>query len=323
MSDETLELIDRLAAQRVLIVGDVMLDLNLWGQVRRISPEAPVPVVELERETAEPGGAANNAANAAAVGACAMLGGVVGDDSEGLRLRALLGARNVDAGGLVVETGRPTTTKTRVVAHNQQVVRVDREHTAAITPESEAALLRWVQGHLRGVGACIISDYAKGVVTAPLARGVIAAARAAGVPVVVDPKGTGYSRYRGAAVVTPNLHEAELAARRTARGDAELADVAAQLSRELEGAALLVTRGAAGMSLFEPGAEPVHVRAETHQVYDVTGAGDTAITFLALALAAGAPLRAAMLLANRAAGVVVGKVGTATVTLDELRTGRA
>src|SRR5678815_2318037 len=141
MSDETLELIDRLAAQRVLVVGDVMLDQNLWGQVRRVSPEAPVPVVELERETAEPGGAANNAANAAAVGACAMLGGVVGDDTEGLRLRALLGARNVDAGGLVVETGRPTTTKTRVVAHNQQVVRVDREHTAAITPESEAALL--------------------------------------------------------------------------------------------------------------------------------------------------------------------------------------
>ncbi|HEX5819586.1 MAG TPA: D-glycero-beta-D-manno-heptose-7-phosphate kinase, partial [Gemmatimonadales bacterium] len=304
------------------VVGDVMLDQNLWGQVRRISPEAPVPVVELERETAEPGGAANNAANAAAVGACAMLGGVVGDDAEGVRLRTLLVARNVDASGLVTEPGRPTTTKTRVVAHNQQVVRVDRERTSAITSDSEAALLRWVEGHLRGVGACIISDYAKGVVTSSLAQGIIGAARSAGVPVVVDPKGTDYARYRGAAVVTPNLHEAELASRRTARTDAELADVAAQLSAELDGAALLVTRGAAGMSLFAPGAAAVHVRAEAHQVYDVTGAGDTAITFLALALAAGAPLPAAMRLANRAAGVVVGKVGTATVTLDELRAAR-
>jgi rfaE bifunctional protein kinase chain/domain len=322
MSDEALAVIDRLATQRVLVVGDVMLDQNLWGQVRRISPEAPVPVVELERETAEPGGAANNAANAAAVGACAMLGGVVGDDAEGMRLRTLLGARNVDASGLVTEAGRPTTTKTRVVAHNQQVVRVDRERTSAITSDSEASLLLWVEGHLRGVGACIISDYAKGVVTPSLAQGIIAAARAAGVPVVVDPKGTDYARYRGAAVVTPNLHEAELASRRTARTDAELAEVAAQLSGELGGAALLVTRGAAGMSLFAPGTETVHVRAESHQVYDVTGAGDTAITFLALALAAGAPLPAAMRLANRAAGVVVGKVGTATVTLDELRAAR-
>jgi D-beta-D-heptose 7-phosphate kinase/D-beta-D-heptose 1-phosphate adenosyltransferase len=322
VSEDVLAVIDRLAAQRVLVVGDVMLDQNLWGQVRRISPEAPVPVVELERETAEPGGAANNAANAAAVGACAMLGGVVGDDAEGRRLRTLLGERHVDASGLVTEPGRPTTTKTRVVAHNQQVVRVDRERTSPITPESETALLRWAEGHLRGVGACIISDYAKGVVTSSLAQGVIAAARAVGVPVVVDPKGTDYARYRGAAVVTPNLHEAELAARRTARTDAELAELAAALSEELGGAALLVTRGAAGMSLFTPDVEPAHVRAEAHQVYDVTGAGDTAITFLALALAAGAPLPVAMRLANRAAGVVVGKVGTATVTLDELRAAR-
>jgi D-beta-D-heptose 7-phosphate kinase/D-beta-D-heptose 1-phosphate adenosyltransferase len=322
MTDELRPLIDRLPAQRVLVVGDVMLDVNLWGRVRRISPEAPVPVVELERESAEPGGAANNAANAAAVGAGVMLAGVVGDDAEGARLRALLAARGVDATGLVTEAGRPTTTKTRVVAHSQQVVRVDRERSDGVAPVSEAALLRWVSAHLPGAGGCIISDYAKGVVTASLAQGVIAAARAAGVPVVVDPKGTSYARYRGAAVVTPNLHEAELASGRTARSDAELAEVAAQLSAELDGAALLVTRGAAGMSLFVPGSEPAHVRAAAHQVFDVTGAGDTAITFLALALAAGAPLAAAMRLANRAAGVVVGKVGTATVTLDELRAGR-
>jgi D-beta-D-heptose 7-phosphate kinase/D-beta-D-heptose 1-phosphate adenosyltransferase len=322
MSDELSSLIDRLPAQRVLVVGDVMLDQNLWGRVRRISPEAPVPVVELERETAEPGGAANNAANAAAVGARVLLAGVVGDDVEGARLRALLAARGVNAGGLVTEGGRPTTTKTRVVAHSQQVVRVDRERTDDVAPASEAALLQWVAAQMPQVEACIVSDYAKGVVTASLAQGVIAAARAAGVPVVVDPKGTAYARYRGAAVVTPNLHEAELAAGRSARGDVELAELVSQLSEELGGSALLVTRGAAGMSLFVPGAEVVHVRSVAHQVYDVTGAGDTAITFLALALAAGAPLADAMRLANRAAGVVVGKVGTATVTLDELRAGR-
>jgi D-beta-D-heptose 7-phosphate kinase/D-beta-D-heptose 1-phosphate adenosyltransferase len=202
------------------------------------------------------------------------------------------------------------------------VVRVDRERTEPIAAATEAALLRWVESAVGSAGACIISDYAKGVVTPALAQGVIAAARAAGVPVVVDPKGTDYARYRGAAVVTPNLHEAELAARRPARSDDELAAVAAELSGVLDGAALLVTRGAAGMSLYARGCAPEHVRAEAHQVYDVTGAGDTAITFLALALAAGASLPAAMRLANRAAGIVVGKVGTATVSLDELRAAR-
>ena len=322
MSDELAGLLERLATQRVLVVGDVMLDRNLWGEVRRISPEAPVPVVELQRESAEPGGAANNAANVAAVGACALLGGVTGEDAEGARLRELLSARGVQHDGLLTEAGRPTTSKTRIVAHNQQVVRLDRERTEPIAAASEAQLLRWAMSQVRDVGACIISDYAKGVVTTAHAQGVIAAARAAGVPVVVDPKGTDYARYRGAAVVTPNLHEAEVATGRAARSDAELAVVARELSARLDGAALLVTRGGAGMSLFSPGAEPAHVRAEAHQVYDVTGAGDTAITFLALALAAGAPLAVAMRLANRAAGVVVGKVGTATVSLDELRAGR-
>jgi D-beta-D-heptose 7-phosphate kinase/D-beta-D-heptose 1-phosphate adenosyltransferase len=307
---------------RVLVAGDVMLDRYWHGATSRISPEAPVPVVELHRQTWEPGGAANNAANAAAVGAVALLGGVVGDDPEAARLRARLGERGVDAGGLVTERDRPTTTKTRIVAHSQQVVRVDRERTGPIAAASEDAIAAWVSAHVHEAGAVILSDYAKGVVTPRLAQAVIAAARAAGVPVVVDPKGTEWARYRGAAVVTPNLHELELVARRGARSDEELAAIAAEVGTALDGTALLVTRGAAGMSLFRPGVAPAHVRAEAHQVYDVTGAGDTAITFLALALAAGAPLAEAMRLANRAAGIVVGKVGTATVTLDELRAAR-
>ncbi|HEX5633354.1 MAG TPA: PfkB family carbohydrate kinase, partial [Gemmatimonadales bacterium] len=228
-------LLDRLPRQRVLVVGDVMLDENLWGEVRRISPEAPVPVVELQRQTWEPGGAANNAANAAAVGATALLAGVVGDDPEAARLRARLGERGVDASGLVTERERPTTTKTRIVAHSQQVVRVDRERTGPISAASEDAIARWVSAHVREAGAVILSDYAKGVVTPRLAQAVIAAAGEAGVPVVVDPKGTEWARYRGAAVVTPNLHELELTARRGARSDEELAAIAAEVGAALDG----------------------------------------------------------------------------------------
>jgi D-beta-D-heptose 7-phosphate kinase/D-beta-D-heptose 1-phosphate adenosyltransferase len=322
MSDALDAILDRLPRQRVLVVGDVMLDENLWGEVRRISPEAPVPVVELQRQTWEAGGAANNAANAAAVGARAFLAGVVGDDVEAERLRSRLSERGVDAAGLVTEPGRPTTTKTRIVAHSQQVVRVDRERTDPVSAASEDALLGFVRSHVPEAGAVIVSDYAKGVVSARLAQAVIATARESGVPVVVDPKGADWGRYRGAAVVTPNLHELETAAGGTARGDDEVAALAARVAASLDGAALLVTRGAAGMSLVRAGLAPAHVRAEAQQVYDVTGAGDTAITFLALALAAGASLPDAMRVANRAAGVVVGKVGTATVTLDELRAAR-
>jgi D-beta-D-heptose 7-phosphate kinase/D-beta-D-heptose 1-phosphate adenosyltransferase len=322
MSGELDAILDRLPRQRVLVVGDVMLDENLWGEVRRISPEAPVPVVELQRQTWEAGGAANNAANAAAVGARALLAGVVGDAVEAERLRSRLAERGVDAAGLVTERGRPTTTKTRIVAHSQQVVRVDRERTDPVTAASEDAMLGFVRAHVPEAGAVIVSDYAKGVVSARLAQAVIATARESGVPVVVDPKGADWARYRGAAVVTPNLHELEVAAGGTARGDEEVAALASRVASSLDGAALLVTRGAAGMSLVRAGLAPAHVRAEAQQVYDVTGAGDTAITFLALALAAGASLPDAMRVANRAAGVVVGKVGTATVTLDELRAAR-
>ncbi|HWA58898.1 MAG TPA: D-glycero-beta-D-manno-heptose-7-phosphate kinase [Gemmatimonadales bacterium] len=310
----------RLPQQRLMVLGDVMLDEFLWGDVRRISPEAPVPVVELQGESEVPGGAANNAMNAAAYGCGVAIGGVIGADPEGERLRRLLEARGVDAGGLVAEVGRPTTTKTRVVAHSQQVVRVDRERRQGVSPETQQRILAWVADHLPAVGACVISDYGKGVVTPEVAQGVIARARAAGRPVLVDPKGNDYSRYRGATVITPNLLEAEQAAGLSAESDEELVAVGRRLLTQLPGTAILITRGARGMSLFAgEGTAPVHVRSEAQAVFDVTGAGDTVITTLALGLAAGGSLPDAVALANRAAGIVVGKLGTATVSLAELR----
>lgn len=321
-ADPISALIDELPKQRLLILGDVMLDEFLWGDVRRISPEAPVPVVELQRQSEVPGGAANNAMNAAAYGSSVAIAGVVGDDGQGRRLREMLAERGIDASGLMSEPSRPTTTKTRVVAHNQQVVRVDRERRDEVAPETEQRLLQWIEEQLPRAGACVISDYGKGVVTPAVAQGTIARARAAGCPVLVDPKGTDYSRYRGATVITPNLLEAEQATSLPGESDEEIAAVARRLICSLPGTALLITRGAKGMSLLGVDeAAPVHVRSEAKAVFDVTGAGDTVITTLALALAARAGLPQAMRLANRAAGIVVGKLGTATVSLEELRRG--
>jgi rfaE bifunctional protein kinase chain/domain len=305
--------------QRLLVVGDIMLDENLWGEVRRVSPEAPVPVVELQRQTYVPGGAANTAANVMGLKGVAVLGGVVGRDRSAVRLRDCLRERGVDTGGLVVDPTRPTTTKTRVVVHSQQVVRIDREVRDPIPSAAEDALLEWAAREIQAVDACVISDYAKGTVSARVAAELIALARRFGAPVVVDPKGHDYARYRGATVVTPNLHEAEQAARLPVGDAAELHAVGLRLLQELVGSAVLITRGAAGMSLFVGPDEVVHIAAEAQAVFDVTGAGDTASATLAMALAAGAPLRLAMRLANRAAGVVVGNVGTSAITLPQLR----
>ena len=315
-------ILDAFPRQRLLVIGDVMLDENLWGEVRRISPEAPVPVVELHRQTCEPGGAANTAANAVGLGGMALLGGVVGEDEAAVRLRECLRERGVDAEGLLVEPARSTTTKTRVVAHNQQIVRIDREVRSSVSPAVEDALLVWAARVMTEVGVCVISDYAKGAVSARVARELIALARRFGTPVVVDPKSHDYARYRGATVVTPNLHEAEQAGGISVHGPGDLEALGRRLLAELPGSAVLITRGAEGMSLFLPSVGVTHVPAEAQAVFDVTGAGDTATATLGMALAAGAPLALAVRLANRAAGIVVGKVGTAAVALAELRQAR-
>jgi D-glycero-beta-D-manno-heptose-7-phosphate kinase len=304
--------------RRILVLGDVMLDEYIWGDVRRISPEAPVPVVEMKRRTYVPGGAANTAANVAALGGRAFLLGVVGKDYQADHLREVLTRSGIDHDGLIADGRRATTTKSRIVAHSQQVVRLDCEQREPLSASLEDELLRAAEVRLPQVDACIISDYAKGVVSGRVARQFIRLARQAGRPVIVDPKGADYAKYQGATVIKPNAHEAEAYTKQEISDEASLLEVSRRLRAMLEGSAVLITRGAQGMSLFQDGILPVHIPAVCRNVFDVTGAGDTVAGTLAMALAAKGTLEQATHLANQAAGIVVGKVGTATVTLEEL-----
>jgi D-beta-D-heptose 7-phosphate kinase/D-beta-D-heptose 1-phosphate adenosyltransferase len=302
-----------------LVVGDVMLDEFLWGDVQRISPEAPVPVVEVRRRTYCPGGAANAAANVVSLGGRALLAGVIGQDAQAVHLRAALERSSLAADGLIVDADRPTTTKTRIIGHNQQMLRVDSQQCHALATAMEEKLLDWAESQLPRIEACLISDYGKGVVSARLAKRLIQRARRAGKPVVVDPKGVNYAKYRGATVIKPNLHEVEHLLKRAAHDEASLLQAGSKVLSIVNGSALLMTRGAHGMTLFQRARAAVHIPSVARDVFDVTGAGDTVVGVLALALAAGATLEDAAQLANRAAGIVVGKIGTATVTGAELK----
>jgi D-glycero-beta-D-manno-heptose-7-phosphate kinase len=309
-----------LSGAGVLAVGDVMLDEYLWGNVRRISPEAPVPVVEIQRRTHAAGGAANVAAGVMALEGRAFLAGVVGDDPAATALLQTLAGAGVDTDAIVVDRNRPTTSKTRVIAHAQQVVRTDHEARGPLATDIEDELQARIEQRIQSADTVVLSDYRKGVVSERIASGVIQAAAAAAKPVVVDPKGLDYSKYRGATVLTPNVGDAAQAANVHLEVEADVVMTARRLSDACGGAALLMTRGADGMSLFT-GSARVDVAARARDVYDVTGAGDTVVAVLAVALGRGASLAEAVELANAAAGVVVGKVGTSTVTLEEL--GRA
>ncbi|MEZ4422218.1 MAG: D-glycero-beta-D-manno-heptose-7-phosphate kinase [Gemmatimonadota bacterium] len=312
------DIVDRLASSSVVVVGDVMWDEQIWGHASRISPEAPVPVVEVERVSGTPGGAANVAVNARALGARVAVVGLVGEDGAGEALRAGLQASGLDTGGLLVDGGRPTTRKSRVLARGQQVVRIDREMRAPISDAQGCALLEALDEPLRHAGVVVVSDYAKGVVQGRLVRGIVERARARGIPVLVDPKGLDFAKYEGVDLITPNQQEASGAAAIEITDRASLERAALRLRELTQARALLITRGGEGMALFEDG-PPTYLPAATRQVYDVTGAGDTAVATLALALAAGVALADAARLANRAAGIVVEKVGTASVSAAELR----
>jgi D-glycero-beta-D-manno-heptose-7-phosphate kinase len=314
-----LELISRFRGCPVLVVGDLMLDEYVWGSVARISPEAPVPVVDVQRRTFVAGGAANTAANVAALGGRPVVAGLTGDDANGDRVRDLLREGGVDGCAIVRDGRRPTTTKTRVIAHSQQMLRVDCESPGPIGVELEDALLARIADLMPSVRGCVLSDYGKGVVTPRVAGELITACRAASVPVVVDPKGIDYEKYRGATVVKPNQLEASRVLNRDLRDADDVRAAGRDLVERLQ-TSILITQGSAGMTLFEKGRSPFHVPARAREVYDVTGAGDTVAGTLALALAAGGALDTACRLASAAAAVVVGKVGTATVAPDELVT---
>lgn len=303
---------------RVVVAGDVMLDEYLWGAVTRISPEAPIPVVEVQRTSVVPGGAANVAANIASLGGAVSLVGVVGPDNFGEALQETLYQAGVDVDGVIVDPARQTTVKTRVVAHNQQVVRVDREMRDPLDGGLASEVVEGVARQLRSADVLLLSDYDKGVLPAEITTRIVGHARAAGKRILVDPKGLDYSKYHGASLVTPNLAEAARATRAEIRDEAGIRRAGRLLLEELQAEAILVTCGEQGMWLFELGQEDRHFASRAREVYDVTGAGDTVVSVTALAVAAGASFPEAAQLASEAAGIVVGKVGTATLTAGEL-----
>jgi D-beta-D-heptose 7-phosphate kinase/D-beta-D-heptose 1-phosphate adenosyltransferase len=309
-----------LSEQTVLCIGDLMLDEFVYGDVSRISPEAPTPVIAVKRTELMIGGAGNVARNLVALGARCIFIGVVGDDEAGGSLTKALSTHPSIEFHLVVDGTRQTTRKVRFVSehHSTHLLRADWEMASAIDSGSEDALIGHVVKAMPRVGAVVLSDYAKGALTPRVTRAVIAAANERGKPVVVDPKGRDYSIYRGATLVTPNRQELADATHSLAQTDEEIAEAAARLRGELGAKAVLVTRSEAGMTLAAEGA-PVHVPAYPVRVRDVSGAGDTVVAVLSAMLAMGADFESAMRAANAAAAVVVGKRGTATASVAELR----
>jgi D-beta-D-heptose 7-phosphate kinase/D-beta-D-heptose 1-phosphate adenosyltransferase len=304
---------------RVLVVGDIMLDRYWWGDVSRISPEAPVPIIKLNRSTLVAGGAANVAANVAGLGAVPILVGCVGQDPEGEALAGLLEESSISTKHLVQTSNRPTTVKTRIIAHSQQVARVDLEVADELTESEKNDLLEVILEQVPRVDAVVISDYAKGVASEGIVQRVILEAKNRELPVIVDPKGKNYSKYRGASLLTPNRKEAAEACNVDEHMMSAIEISGRRLLAEVEADAVLITQGEEGMTLFSDGEEPLLFPATTRDVFDVTGAGDTVIATLAVCLAAKKTLVSAAELANTAAGVVVGHVGTAPISLPELR----
>ena len=314
-------IIENFSRSRVLVVGDIMADHFIWGKVSRISPEAPVPVVEVRKDSFMLGGCANVLNNIFAMGGRVHLAGVIGTDETGKRLLAEFRSRGVDTGGIVVEAGRPTTHKTRIVAHGQQVVRFDREDRKPVQAKSVRKILSYIESLRDDLGALVISDYNKGVVTRPLLEGIRKVIAGRPIFTCVDPKQRDFSLYQGFDIVTPNHYEADRAAGEEMQNGQDHIRVGMKLLQQYDFKALLMTRGEEGMSLFERDGRMRHTAfpAEAREVFDVTGAGDTVIGVLALSMAAGASFREAAYLANHAAGIAVGKAGTATVTREELK----
>jgi D-beta-D-heptose 7-phosphate kinase/D-beta-D-heptose 1-phosphate adenosyltransferase len=310
---------------RVLVLGDVMLDQFIWGGVSRISPEAPVPVVDFERESFMPGGAANVARNLVCLKTPAELFGAIGNDDAARKLLKLLGEQNIGCTGLMKNAARHTSVKTRVVAHKQQIVRIDRETRGALDAKTTTKLLAEFKTKLAKADAVIVGDYGKGVVTQPLLNEIKAMCRARGVWLSLDPKPVHHLNLSNLSLITPNRKEAfELAnlpdetKNADPFADKNLMLVAERLLNELRPAVLLITLGELGMLLCQRGHKPFHIPTVAQEVFDVSGAGDTVIATFTLAIAAGASPIEAAILSNHAAGIVVGKVGTATTTPEEL-----
>lgn len=303
----------------VLVVGDIMLDQFIWGRVSRISPEAPVPVVEVDHETTMLGGATNVVNNIVSLGGKVRLCGVVGDDYIGKRIFSLLNGAGVNVNGIVVEDNRRTTLKTRIIAHAQQVVRYDKETRDTLKPETTNTILDFIHNQGERLAAIIVSDYGKGVVTRELMGGLKDLMATRGLPLAVDPNVRNFPLYEGVTIITPNNEEAQEAAGMDISDEESLRRVGEGLLQSYKCRAVLITRGEEGMTLFEGDGRATHIKVIARKVYDVTGAGDTVIATLTLGIATGLDVRSAAYLSNLAAGIVVGEVGTSTVKKDALK----
>lgn len=317
-SDGMLARLATLAGRRVLVIGDLMLDQYIWGEVRRISPSAPVPIVHQRRTTRMLGGAANVVRNLAAAGARASVIGLVGNDEAGKAVRGLLREMRVGAAGLIVDPERPTIVKTSILAKGQQLLRLDVEDAVGLSEKVKGRLIAAAQEQIAKSEAVILSDYAKGALAAEVVAAAVAAAKAKGIPVVVDPKSADFRRYAGADYLTPNLKEASEAAGVAISGEEMIEREGRKLLNRYQGKGLLITRSDEGFSLITA---RKHIRhpAQAREVFDETGCGDTFIAHFALALAAGWDAEAAAVLANTAAGIVIGKVGASVVSPEELQ----
>jgi len=313
-----MKVLSRFPGQPIVVTGDLMLDQFVWGEVERISPEAPVPVVRISRESFHLGGAANVASNLAVLGARPLLIGVVGEDDAGKRLLQELEQRAISTEGVIVVSGRATTVKTRIIAGHQQVCRTDRESTGSVSDKPLEQIRKRYRASLSEAKAVILSDYAKGALPAWLVPEFIRFGLEAGTFVAVDPKAGDFSIYAEASLITPNKKEAERASGIEIVDEDSFVRAGRELLRVSRAKHLLITRGEEGMTLFEED-ETVHISTVAQEVFDVTGAGDTVIASLTLAVAAGGSVQEAAVLANHAAGVVVGKLGTATATVEEMR----
>lgn len=303
---------------RCLVIGDLMLDEYLWGRADRISPEAPVQVVDVVREELRLGGAGNVVHNLAALGAQVSVCSVVGDDQNGRELLGQFSHHHIDVQAVFQDPGRRTSRKTRVVAANQQIVRIDRESRDALPEAVEQQLCAWIAAHAGEYKVVVLSDYNKGVLTPAVIASAISAAAVTGIPVMVDPKGTDYARYAGATLLTPNRKEAEAASGVAITDSATLTQAAGVIMDTTGLQHLLITRSEEGMSLFSKGGEIVHIPTVAREVFDVSGAGDTVLATLALGIACGFSMAESARLANVAAGIAVGKLGTSIVTPQEI-----
>ena len=311
--------IDGFPNTTVLVLGDIILDEYIWGDVSRISPEAPVPVVDVRQETTMLGGAANVVHNIAALGGRAVLCGIVGNDGTGEEIIRKVRELDLSTEGILRVPGRPTTIKTRIVAQSQQVVRFDRESRIPVGGEHVGRLLAFIEGQKERIQAVVVSDYDKGVVSAKLMDGLKALCRSAGVTLGVDPKPSHFQYYSGIDVITPNHHEAGAFCRRPIVDEESLVRAGKQMLEKLACRSVLITQGKEGMILFEEGGGITHIPTVARKVFDVTGAGDTVISAFCLGLAAGMDFKSAATIANFAAGIVVGEVGTTAVKAHDLK----